>query len=94
MTQPIFGEAPETHAAGGGDAGLSERELVILAALADGMSNKQISQRLWVAEQTVKFHLTNTYRKLGVRTRTEAVNAAYRRGLLETPVLGEAGASA
>ena len=94
VTQPIFGEAPETHAAGGGDAGLSERELVILTALADGMSNKQISQRLWVAEQTVKFHLTNTYRKLGVRTRTEAVNVAYRRGLLETPVLGEAGASA
>ena len=87
VTQPIFGEAPETHAAGGGDAGLSERELVILAALADGMSNKQIIH-------TVESALTQVYRKLGVRTRTEAVNAAYRRGLLETPVLGEAGASA
>ena len=51
------------------------------------MSNKQIARELWLAEQTVKFHLTNIYRKLNVATRTEAVNAAYRRGLLETPLL-------
>jgi LuxR family maltose regulon positive regulatory protein len=56
-------------------------------ALGEGMSNKQIAGQLWLAEQTVKFHLTNIYRKLNVSTRTEAVNAAYRRGLLETPLL-------
>ena len=73
--------------------GLSDRELSILKALSDGMSNKQIAKQLWVAEQTVKFHLTNIYRKLNVNTRTEAVNAAYRRGLLETPLLALADAS-
>lgn len=84
--QPIFGDAePRTSAAD--ETGLTERELSILASLSEGMSNKQIAKQLWLAEQTIKFHLTNVYRKLGVSTRTEAVNAAYRRGLLETPLL-------
>ena len=87
VTQPIFGEAETTQAPGADDVGLSDRELAILRALGEGMSNKQIAKELWLAEQTVKFHLTNIYRKLNVATRTEAVNAAYRRGLLETPLL-------
>jgi two-component system, NarL family, response regulator YdfI len=87
VTQPIFGEAEEPQQTPADDAGLTEREVAILRALGDGMSNKQIAQQLWLAEQTVKFHLTNLYRKLDVSTRTEAVNAAYRRGLLETPLL-------
>jgi DNA-binding NarL/FixJ family response regulator len=92
VAQPIFGEA-EVVPVRGEDVGLSERELAILSALGEGMSNKQIARQLWLAEQTVKFHLTNIYRKLNVNTRTEAVNAAYRRGLLETPVLALADAS-
>jgi DNA-binding NarL/FixJ family response regulator len=61
-------------------AGLTEREIVILQALARGLSNEAIGKELWVAEQTVKFHLTNVYRKLGVSNRTEAVRYAFQRG--------------
>jgi DNA-binding NarL/FixJ family response regulator len=90
VAQPVFGEAQAQTAAAADEVGLSERELSILESLSEGMSNKQIAKQLWLAEQTVKFHLTNIYRKLGVSTRTEAVNAAYRRGLLETPLLAAA----
>jgi DNA-binding NarL/FixJ family response regulator len=62
---------------------LTERELAVLRALAEGQSNKEIARSLWLAEQTVKFHLTNIYRKLEVRSRTEAVHWAYSHGLLE-----------
>jgi DNA-binding NarL/FixJ family response regulator len=87
VAHSIFGEIEQSQPAGAEDVGLTERELAILGALGDGMSNKQIAGQLWLAEQTVKFHLTNLYRKLNVSTRTEAVNAAYRRGLLESPLL-------
>jgi DNA-binding NarL/FixJ family response regulator len=61
--------------------GMTEREVAVLQALAQGQSNKEIAQSLWLAEQTVKFHLTNIYRKLDVRGRTEAVHWAYHHGL-------------
>jgi DNA-binding NarL/FixJ family response regulator len=63
-------------------AGLTERELEMLTAVARGLSNKAISQELWVTEQTVKFHLTNVYRKLGVANRTAAVRYAHEHGLV------------
>lgn len=72
------------------EAGLSERELTILRALGRGLSNKQIARELWVAEQTVKFHLTNIYRKLDVANRTEAARFAYKHGLADSPVFDEA----
>ena len=65
------------------DAGLTERELGIVRAVARGLSNEAISKELWVAEQTVKFHLTNIYRKLGVSNRTEAARYAFEQGLIE-----------
>jgi DNA-binding NarL/FixJ family response regulator len=65
------------------DAGLTERELVIVRAVARGLSNEAIAKELWVAEQTVKFHLTNIYRKLGVANRTEAARYAFERGLVD-----------
>jgi DNA-binding NarL/FixJ family response regulator len=68
------------------DAGLTKRELSILAELPGGGSNQQIAKRLFLAEQTVKFHLTNIYRKLGVSTRTEALRYAYENGLVERPL--------
>jgi DNA-binding NarL/FixJ family response regulator len=68
------------------EAGLSNRELSILEALETGASNQEIARRLFLAEQTVKFHLTNIYRKLGVSTRTEAVHYAYEKGLVERPL--------
>jgi DNA-binding NarL/FixJ family response regulator len=64
------------------DAGLTERELVIVRAVARGLSNEAIAKELWVAEQTVKFHLTNVYRKLDVSNRTEAARYAFEQGLV------------
>ncbi|MCU0306585.1 MAG: response regulator transcription factor [Thermoleophilia bacterium] len=63
-------------------AGLTERELSILRLVAEGLSNLEIAGRLYVTEQTVKFHLSNIYRKLGVANRTEATRYAYRSGLI------------
>ena len=65
------------------DLGLTERELVILRAVARGLSNEAIGKELWIAEQTVKFHLTNIYRKLEVSNRTEATRYAFEQGLVE-----------
>jgi DNA-binding NarL/FixJ family response regulator len=61
---------------------LSERESVVLAAVARGLSNREIGRELWISEQTVKFHLRNLYRKLGVSSRAEAARYAYRSGLV------------
>jgi DNA-binding NarL/FixJ family response regulator len=65
------------------DIDLDERELQILVALCDGLSNKEIAKSLWLGEQTVKFQLTRIYRKLGVSSRTEAVVAACENGVLD-----------
>ncbi len=62
-------------------AGLTERELSILQAVARGLSNQAISGELWITEQTVKFHLTNIYRKLEVSSRAEAARYALSRGI-------------
>jgi DNA-binding NarL/FixJ family response regulator len=69
------------------DVDLTPRETEILRAVADGMPNKQIAGKLWLSEQTIKYHLTNLYRKLHVTSRTEAIRYAYEHGLLESPVL-------
>ena len=61
--------------------GLTEREQTILEAVTRGLSNKMIAEQLWVTEQTVKFHLTNIYRKLSVPNRTAAARAAREHGL-------------
>jgi DNA-binding NarL/FixJ family response regulator len=61
---------------------LTARELEILRLVASGASNCQVAAELWVTEQTVKFHLSNTYRKLGVANRTEASHFAHTHGLL------------
>ena len=63
-------------------ASLSEREISMLRTLAHGLSNKAIGRELWITEQTVKFHLTNIYRKLGVSNRSGAVRYAYEHGLV------------
>jgi DNA-binding NarL/FixJ family response regulator len=63
--------------------GLTRRELEILRLVAEGHSNAQLARMLWVTEQTVKFHLSNVYRKLEVANRTEASRWAQVNGLLE-----------
>jgi DNA-binding NarL/FixJ family response regulator len=62
---------------------LTPRELEILQLVAGGASNGLIARQLWVTEQTVKFHLSNVYRKLGVGNRTEASHVAHLDGLLD-----------
>jgi DNA-binding NarL/FixJ family response regulator len=62
---------------------LTSRELEILRLVAGGLPNGSIAKRLFVTEQTVKFHLSNVYRKLGLRNRTEASHYAHVHGLLE-----------
>ncbi len=61
---------------------LTRRELEILRFVAEGMTNARIGRELWVTEQTVKFHLSNVYRKLGVSNRTEASRFAHVNGLV------------
>jgi DNA-binding NarL/FixJ family response regulator len=63
---------PFADMASGGRRPLSEREREIVTLVADGLTNARIGQQLCVTEQTVKFHLSNIYRKLGVSNRTEA----------------------
>jgi DNA-binding NarL/FixJ family response regulator len=62
--------------------GLTRRELEILRLVAEGHSNAQLARMLWVTEQTVKFHLSNIYRKLDVGNRTEASRWAQLNGVL------------
>jgi DNA-binding NarL/FixJ family response regulator len=62
---------------------LTVSELAVLRALARGLVNKQIAADLQIAPQTVKFHLTNVYRKLGVANRTEAIRFAFQHELFE-----------
>jgi DNA-binding NarL/FixJ family response regulator len=61
---------------------LTKREIEILRLAAEGHSNSQLARMLWVTEQTVKFHLSNIYRKLDVSNRTEASRWAQRHGML------------
>ena len=51
----------------------------------EGHSNATLAKMLWVTQQTVKFHLSNVYRKLGVSNRTEAARWAQLNGLLPPP---------
>jgi DNA-binding NarL/FixJ family response regulator len=62
-------------------AALSDRELEVLRALTDGMSNKEISAKLFISLPTVRFHLKNIYAKLHVNSRTEAVIKAMQEKL-------------
>jgi DNA-binding NarL/FixJ family response regulator len=66
-----------------GEDDLTERELQVLRLIRDGHRNKQIADRLAIAETTVNFHIKNLVNKLQANDRTHAVTLAVRRGLLE-----------
>jgi DNA-binding NarL/FixJ family response regulator len=74
------GAAPVTQR---GD--LSQKEVAVLVELCRGHTNKQIALSLWLSDQTVKFHLRNIYRKLGINSRTEALRYAYEHDLALRP---------
>ena len=81
--RPVETEAPlEVEST----ADLTRREVEILRLVAEGHSNAQLARMLWVTEQTVKFHLSNIYRKLDVSNRTEASRWAQVHGLLPAAV--------
>ncbi|MGH2859604.1 MAG: response regulator [Solirubrobacteraceae bacterium] len=74
---PAYGREPVEPA---GPA-LTQRERSILSAVAAGMTTAAISRDLWISEHTIKFHLTNIYRKLGVVNRAGAVRWALEHGV-------------
>ena len=65
---------------------LTARELEIVQLVSRGYTNGQIAKKLWVSRSTVKFHLTNAYRKLGVSNRTQAARYLFDHGLSGEPV--------
>lgn len=69
---------------------LSDRELQILSGAAHGLSNSEIASRLHVSEATVKRHLANVYKKMGVHSRGEATRKALQEGWITAwDILGE-----
>ena len=83
------GTDPEEGDEGPKALGLTDREIAILQALSRGLSNAEIAKELWVTQQTVKFHLTNIYRKLGAKNRTQATRIAHQHGLVDSPLYGD-----
>ena len=75
--------SPAEPTARRGDGQLTERELEVLRLAARGMTNKDIARELCLTVPTVKTHLVNTFNKLGVGSRTEAVLLALRQGWVE-----------
>ncbi len=61
---------------------LTAREREVLELLGRGLSNKMIAKELHISEHTVKFHISSIYTKLGVASRTEAINRGARQGLI------------
>ncbi len=81
---------PKTNLEASIQFGISKRELEVLSLISDGLSNRQISERLFVSESTVKKHVSNIFSKLDARRRTEAIRIAYENNLIKSrPVVSE-----
>jgi NarL family two-component system response regulator LiaR len=78
----IFFSAAPTRDGGGSSPELTPRELEVVRLVGEGRSNREIARTLRVTEQTVKFHLTNIYRRHGLANRTQAAQWAARQGIL------------
>jgi len=79
-----FARRPRSESPKGLDE-LTARERDIFRLIADGLSNPEIAQRLFISETTVKTHVTHVFSKLGVRDRVQAVVLAYQSGVFEEP---------
>jgi DNA-binding NarL/FixJ family response regulator len=90
----VYRSAPAVAAAAAPACELTERELTMLDAISRGLSTKMISRELWVSEKTVKFHLTNIYRKLGVHNRAGAMRYALEHDLVAQPRPAQAAVAA
>ncbi|AGA56858.1 response regulator containing a CheY-like receiver domain and an HTH DNA-binding domain [Thermobacillus composti KWC4] len=75
--QPQRAPAPAPHES------LTEREMEVLKLLAQGMSNQEIADKLFIGVKTVKYHITNIFSKLGVEDRTQAAIYAHKQGLAD-----------
>ncbi len=81
LVTETFGGGTSSAESAADELGLTAREREILERVAAGRPNKEIAGELWLSEQTIKYHLTNVYRKLGVGSRTAAARFAYEHGL-------------
>jgi DNA-binding NarL/FixJ family response regulator len=72
----------------GQDTGLTSRESEILTLITRGLSNEEITERAYLSINTVKSYIRSTYRKIGVKTRAQAVAWAYRHGFESTDDTG------
>lgn len=77
VTQGVFGRI-----GGRNPEALTDREVAVLQSLSNGMSTKQVAHQMHLSEETIKTYLTQVFRKLQVKDRTEAVAEAFRRGLI------------
>lgn len=95
---PARGALPRAKSTDGAVAAdrprLTRREVEILRLVSEGRSNRDVGRLLWVSDQTVKFHLANIYRKLGVGSRYQAAQAAREHGLLEPVATNGSGSAA
>jgi two-component system, NarL family, nitrate/nitrite response regulator NarL len=79
LPRPVFGAAYPSE-----DAPLlTPREIEVLAAIGDGLSNKEVARRLGISPHTVKFHVEALFDKLDVTSRAEAVHKGLKRGLID-----------
>jgi DNA-binding NarL/FixJ family response regulator len=65
------------------DEVLTEREIEVLRQVADGNRNREIAERLFISEETVKVHIKHIMEKLGASDRTQAVSIGLRRGIIQ-----------
>lgn len=77
VTEGVFGRIGARN-----PKALSDREVTVLQALSNGLATKQVAQEMHLSEETIKTYLTQVFRKLEVKDRTEAVAEAFRRGLI------------
>ena len=69
---------------------LTKREYEVLQLVSEGHTNTEVAAKLWVTDQTIKFHLSNLYRKIEVGNRTEAARWARDNGILQRRPIAEA----